>query len=150
MRPSPAGSVTFAVSTARWPRRAASTTAARRDRHERNVADDDQRDAVRRQHRQRRAYRVAGAARRVLHDEREVGRGERLAHGSPPCPNTRQIARGDSVRAASITCETTGRAGERMQDLRQRGVHALAESGGEDDDVERRGHEPDCERRRFG
>jgi hypothetical protein len=37
-------------------------------------------------------------------------------------------------RAESITCFSNGRPGERLQHLRQVGLHALALAGGQDDD----------------
>ncbi len=81
MRPSPAGSGTFAVSTARWPASASRTSAASASGgHERDVADRHERHAVAGQRVQRDARGVAGAARRILQHEREVGRGERRAH----------------------------------------------------------------------
>ena len=121
MRPSPAGSGTFAVSTASLPSPAAcSTSSASASAGTSGMSpiatsvtpSDVQRG-------QRDAHGVAGAARRVLHDEREVGRCQRLLHGvGAPWPMTTVIACGDK-RACSVQHVRDHRPpGERMQDLR--------------------------------
>ena len=142
MRPSPAGSGTFAVSTARWPGfRLAHQRGQRVRGHERDVADRHERHAVAGQRiaarrAPRRRCRAADPAARTRGRARRAPR----APASAPWPTTTAIARGASERAAASTCATSGRPAERMQHLGQRRVHPLALAGGEDDDVERGGH----------
>jgi hypothetical protein len=85
---------------------------------------------------QRDAHGVAGAARRVLRDEREIGRRERSRNGLAAVADDhahrprRERARG----VEHVRHERT--AGERMQHLRHCRMHALALAGGHHDELE--------------
>ena len=67
---------------------------------------------------------------------------------SPPWPTTTHSARGDSARVVASTCATSGLAGEQVQRLGQRRVHALALAGGHHHDLEGSGSQ--VERGRAG
>ena len=79
--------------------------------------------------------RVAGAARRVLAHEADVGRGECGLDGPRTVPGDhRDGARTEVANGGEdVGGERTAR--ERVEDLGQRRVHALAVTGGEDCDV---------------
>ena len=87
------------------------------------------------------AHGVAGAARRVLHDEAQVGRCQRLLHGRRAVADDdgNRLRRQGACRVQHVRDQRPP--GERMQDLRQRGVHALAQPGGKHDDMNRNGHD---------
>ena len=79
--PVPTGPAPRAVSSAsRPPRASASSSCIAAAGHERNVAEGHDGDAAAGQRGQRDADGVAGAARRVLRDEHDVGRRDGLAH----------------------------------------------------------------------
>jgi hypothetical protein len=109
-------------------------------RDQRNVADGDQRNAVLGQRCERHPRRVAGAARRILNRKLNIGSG----HGGPYGLGAMADHDGDRARRERAhggqDMGDERAAGQRMQHLRQRRMHALALPGGEDRDVERGGH----------
>ena len=141
MRPKPDGSGTRAVSTASLPPlRLPHQRGQRRGRHQRNVADRHQRHAVRGKRIERHARRIAGAVGRVLRHEADVGGGNRRPHGiAAETDDDGDRARRKRAHGGQDMGDERP-AGQRVQDFRQRRMHALALPGGEDRDVERGGH----------
>ena len=117
MRPSPTDRASTAVSSASRPPRArasssciaAAGTSGRRRRGRPSRRRRAARPAPR--------GRVAGAARRVLRDEHDVGRRDRVAHPSPPWPTTTAMRSGPSVARRREHVREQRPAGERVQHL---------------------------------
>ena len=104
--------------------------------HQRHVAEHDHRHAVPRQRWQRGPHGVAGAARRILQREREPRPLQGLAHRLAAVA-VHHADRARRKRLHGVDHVADDRlARERVQHLGQRGMHALALAGGEDDDVE--------------
>jgi len=105
-------------------------------RDERHVAQADQRDAIARQRRERDPCGIAGSARRVLAHEAKVGRSERALDGlGTEADDHRDRPRRERAHGFDHVAHDR-LAGQLVQHLRPRRMHALALAGGEDCDVE--------------
>ena len=119
--------------------RALGDLAQRLGARQRIGAEQHQRDAVGAQSRHRAPERIAGAARRILARPGEVGVGKSLAHLAA------RVDDADGSRLELARCREHVReqrpAAERLQHLGQRRAHALALSGSENGDLQRRLHQ---------